>query len=326
MQEYNENFNIELGKKNKQLIMINRPTNFLPSEYTKQDNHFMKEHNFTEEEIVQGAIKEHKELEKLFSDNNIAYKVFEQTHPDAHDSVYISDCMICIKNEDFPKGLLVICPMYWPNRQLEKYPHIYEWVNTKLGYQDIVDLSYFEKEGKALEGKGVTLFDFKGRCLYVGETKRAHRDVIAKLAEVMTEKSGQKWEYFLVQNWDQKEKITHFHTSSYFMIFETCAIVCGEILKTQEHFEELKAKLEASGKEVFDCSYEEMNNGATLGVEYFQADGTNGLLLSDFCQDVSENVQNFFKKHFKKQLYLTAPILVDVGGSSLECLTQTIPL
>ena len=183
---------IELGKLNKQLLMIMRPTNFLPSEFTKQDNHFMKEHKYTDEQIKEGAIEEHKRLEKLLSENNITFKVFDQTNPDAHDSCYLSDSMICLKNEDFPKGLLVIVPMFWPNRKLKKHPEIYEWVKTKLGYEDFVDLSYFENEGKALEGKGVTLFDFTGRTLYVGETNRAHRDVIAKLAEVLTEKSGKK--------------------------------------------------------------------------------------------------------------------------------------
>jgi hypothetical protein len=286
----------------------------------------MKENEFTAEDIRKGAIKEHGRLEKLLSENNIAYKCWEQTNPDAHDSVFLSDSMICLKGDDFPKGLLIICPMYWPNRQLEKFPHIYEWVKEKLGYEDIVDLSYFEKEGKAIEGKGVTLFDFQGRCIYVGETNRAHKDVIAKVAEIMTEKSGKKWDYFLVQNYDQKYKMTHFHTSSYMMIFNSCAVVCKDVIKSEEHFNELKTKLEASGKEVFSCTYEDMENGATLGIEYFQADGTNGLILSDFCNDVSEPVKEFFCRHFKNFLYLEAPILVDVGGSSLECLIQTTPL
>jgi hypothetical protein len=318
--------NIELGQANKQLLMIMRPTNFLQSEHTKQDNHFMREHDFTDQQIIDGSKKEHAELEKLFAENNIAYKCWEQTNPDAHDCVYLSDSMICLRNEDFPKGICFICPMFWPNRRLEKFPEIYEWVKTKLGYEEVIDLSYFQDEDKALEGKGVTLFDFKARCLYVGETKRAHKDVIAKVAEIMSEKSGKKWEYFLVQNWDEEEQMTHFHTSSYMMIYEKCAVVCSSVLKTPEHFQEIKTRLEASGKEVYECSYDDMENGATLGIEYYQADGTNGLLLSDFCADIGPEAQAFFDKHFKNQLYLEAPILVDVGGSSLECLIQTVPL
>lgn len=323
---YNEEKNIEIGQANKQLLMVMRPTNFQPSTFTAQDNHFMKEHEFTPEEIRKGAIEEHKGLEKIFSENNIAYKCWEQMNDEAHDSVFLSDSMICLKNEDFPKGLLIICPMYWPNRRLEKFPHIYEWVKEKLGYEDIVDLSYFEKEDKALEGKGVTLFDFQGRCLYVGETNRAHRDVIAKLAEVMTEKSGKKWDYFLVQNYDEHVKQTHFHTSSYMMIYNKCAIICEEVIKSKEHFEEMKKKLESSGKEVYSCTYDDMENGATLGIECLQANGKHHLLLSDFCYDVSEPVQAFFDRNFTECLYLEAPMLVDVGGSSLECLIQTVPL
>ena len=90
----------------------------------------MREHNYSNEEIRQGAIEERKRLERLLPDNNIAYKVFDQTHPDAHDSCFLSHSMICLKNEDFPNGLLVICPMYWPNIRLEKHPEIYEWLKT----------------------------------------------------------------------------------------------------------------------------------------------------------------------------------------------------
>jgi len=326
MCDYKEDYQIDLAKNNKQLLMIMRPTNFLPSEYAKQDNHFMLEHNYTEEEIKYGAIEEHKILEKLLFESKIGYKAFEQTIPEAHDSCFLSDSLICIKNADFPKGLVIICPMYWPHRRLEKHPQIYHWLKNTLDYQDIVDLSYFESEGKALEGKGVTLFDWKSRTLYVSETNRAHKDVIEKLAEIMSELSGQIWNYFLVKNFDKKQNQPHFHTSSFMMIFDKCAVICSEVLVDQEHFQEIKKKLEASGKEVFECSYADMENGATLGVEVFWEEGTNGLMLSDFCANVSNETKEFFKRYFSRKLYLPAPILVDVGGSSLECLIQTVPL
>lgn len=325
--DYNESLQVELGKKNKQLLLIMRPLNFALSQFTKEDNHFMEENNeFTPEQIKEGAKKEHAELENLLLENKIAYKIFEQTNPEAHDSCFVSDSLICIKNQDFPTGLVVICPMYWPNRQLEKYPHIYEWLKNTLGYEHLVDLSYFEKEKKALEGKGVTLFDWTARTLYIGESNRAHPEVMQKLVDVMSEISGQKYELFIVKSFDKKVNQAHFHTSSYMMIFNKCAVICSEVLSDMDHFNDMKKKLESSGKVVVECTYEDMQNGATLGVEYFNADGTNGLILSDFCEDVSEEIQYFFDDHFNNLIYLTAPILVDVGGSSVECLIQTVPL
>lgn len=324
--EYNETYQIDLGQKNKQLLMIMRPTNFIQSEFAKQDNHFMREHEYTSEEVRRGAIEEHKKLENLLLENKIAYKAFEQTNHDAHDSCFLSDSLICIKNADFPNGLVFICPMFWPHRKLEKHPQVYSWLHNKLGYQEIVDLSYFEFEGKALEGKGVSLFDWNARTLYVSETNRAHKDIIAKVTEKMSEVSGKKWDYFIVKSFDKEYGVAHFHTSSYMMIFEKCAVVCSEVLVDEAHFEEIKKKLEASGKEVLDCSYDDMENGATLAVEVFFEDGSNGLLMSDFCADVSDEAKAFFARHFRKFIYLAAPILVDVGGSSLECLIQTVPL
>jgi len=265
-------------------------------------------------------------LKKKLHDHNIAHKVFEQTDLEAHDSCFISDSLICIRNADFPKGVIFICPMHWPNRRREKHPEVYKWIQEKLGYETLVDFSHYEKENKALEGKGVTLFDWESRTIYIGESNRAHKDVIKALADKMSEISGKTYNYVLVQSWDDKENIVHFHTSSYFMIYNKCAVICSEIIKGEDHLNEIINGLKASGKDVFECTYEDMQNGATLGVEFIRADGTNGVLLSDFCSDMSDKGKDFFTKHFNELIYIVAPVLVDIGGSSVEFMIQTVPL
>jgi hypothetical protein len=325
--EQQEKHYIELGQKNKQLLVIMRPTNFQPSEYTAQDNHFMDdEFEYTPEEIKDLANKEHRAFEQKLVDHNIAHKVFEQTDEEAHDSCFISDSLICIRNADFPKGVIFICPMHWPNRRREKHPTVYKWLQEKLGYETLVDFSHYETEDKALEGKGVTLFDWETRTIYVGESKRAHKDVIKALADKMSELSGKQYNYVLVQSWDEREDIVHFHTSSYFMIYNKCAVICSEVIKGEEHLNDMIKALQASGKEVLECTYEDMENGATLGVEFIREDGTNGVLFSDFCNDLSDKTKDFFKRNFNELVYIVAPVLVDIGGSSVECMIQTVPL
>jgi hypothetical protein len=42
----------------------------------------------------------------------------------------------------------------------------------------LIDLTHFEKEGKALEGKGSVVFNHRSRCFYVSISNRAHIEVV----------------------------------------------------------------------------------------------------------------------------------------------------
>ena len=47
----------------------------------------------------------------------------------------------------------------------------------------MIDLTHFEKEGKALEGKGSVVFNHRSRCFYVAISNRAHAEVVDKFVE-----------------------------------------------------------------------------------------------------------------------------------------------
>ena len=80
-------------------------------------------------------------------------------------------------------------PMYYETRKLEKNPYFVDYVKNVCGYQDFIDLSYFEKENKALEGRGIIIFDHKDCTFYIGETNRAHVDVIEEFLRILNTKS-----------------------------------------------------------------------------------------------------------------------------------------
>jgi len=54
--------------------------------------------------------------------------------------------------------------MKYVSRQLEKDLQIIE--TLKKDYKYFIDLSKWEKEGKALEGKGALIFDYRNKKLY----------------------------------------------------------------------------------------------------------------------------------------------------------------
>ena len=319
---------LELAKKNGEVFILVEPTHFWASEYTLKDNPYMVDFDMTKEETTAAAIDEHRTLIKVLNDEGIATKVFHQPHPEAYDSVYVSDVMLAFKNADFPTGVVVLCPMFWHSRRLEKNPEIGKWIVEKCGYEHLIDLTYFEAEDKALEGRGVTLFDWKSRCVYAGRSNRVHPDVLAELAKRMTEISGHTYEHYLIESFDPIRKTIPFHTTCFFMILKDVVIIDWSSVKLPEQQKEMKEKLIKSGYKLIEVSYEEMNYGATLVVEFNNIKtGGSGIICAKSCKEVlSENILSQYSEHFSPIVVVDIEINEIVGGSSVECMFQPVAL
>lgn len=319
---------VELGKKNGEVFVLVEPTVFWASEQTLKDNAYMVDFDMTKEETTAAAIEEHHELVKKLTDAGIATKVFKQPHPEAYDAVYASDTMLCFKNEDFPTGVCVICPMYWQSRRLEKNPEISKWIKEQCGYEHIIDLTYFEAEDKALEGRGTTLFDWKSRCVYAGRSNRVHPDVLHELAKRMTEISGKQYEGYLIETFDPVRKEVPFHTTCFFMILRDLVIIDWTSVKLECQQKEMKEKLTKSGYEIIEVSYEEMNYGATLIVEFHNIKtGGLGLICAKSAKEkLSKRVWDIYNEKFSPIIIVDIEINEIVGGSSVECMFQPVAL
>jgi hypothetical protein len=55
--------------------------------------------------------------------------------------------------------------------------------NIAKGFKHLIDLTHFEDQGMALEGKGAVVFDHRNRCLFIAKSNRAHQPVIDELVD-----------------------------------------------------------------------------------------------------------------------------------------------
>jgi len=111
-------------------------------------------------------------------DNAIDVTVFPQLGDDAPDSVF-PDWFTCYKGDSVPEGVLIIHPMKYKSRRNERTPELVSIL--KLNYRHVIDLTHFEDEGKALEGKGSIVFDHRNRNFYTALSNRSHIDVVNEL-------------------------------------------------------------------------------------------------------------------------------------------------
>lgn len=116
--------------------------------------------------------------------------------------------------------------MYYRNRQLEKNKYFVDFVMNHCGYKHFYDLSYYEEEKKALEGRGVLIYDYKEMKFYAGESNRVNTEVLHKFVEILNSLAGKEvYSYYIIYAWDEKQKSIPFHTSCYMQIFKTVAFV-----------------------------------------------------------------------------------------------------
>ena len=156
-----------------------KPSKFCTNEEALADNKFMADiDNQDGDEFNELIQLEHSRFVKNIEDAGIPVTILPQLGEDAPDSVF-PDWFTCYKGESIPEGVLVIHPMKYQSRRNERTPEIIE--QLKRGYKHVIDLTHFESQGKALEGKGAIVFDHRNRKFYTARSNRADVDVVNEL-------------------------------------------------------------------------------------------------------------------------------------------------
>ena len=84
-------------------------------------------------------------------------------------------------------GTVVLYPMQSASRRVERRPELIETAIGELGFRvsQLLDLSWFEAEGKYLEGTGSLVLDNVARVAYACLSPRTHPEVLAEWSEAL---------------------------------------------------------------------------------------------------------------------------------------------
>lgn len=88
---------------------------------------------------------------------------FSRKDSRAPDAIF-PDWFTTHRNSDIPDGVFILYPMKHPSRQLERDQEII--ANLSKNYKYFIDLSCWEAEDEALEGKGSLVFDYRNQKIY----------------------------------------------------------------------------------------------------------------------------------------------------------------
>ena len=301
-----------------------QPSKFRTNEDALADNKFMSTDLDQNSQEFDDAVQfQHANFVANIRAAGVPVTVLPQMGDDAPDSVF-PDWFTCYKGEAIPGGVLILHPMLYQSRRNERTPEVV--AQLKAGFKHVIDLTHFESEGKALEGKGSIVFHHRARCFFVARSNRSHPDVINELVHRWNElcHDGHEKPYRAVtfEAHDKRGDII-YHTDCLFSLLGKHAFACLDAIRDDHEREQVLAAL-ASGPnplEVIDLSLDQIEQMAANAQCVTNAAGEYCIIQSQRGYDSLTASQKRVLSAAKYRMVVSQVDLIElVGGGSCRCM------
>jgi hypothetical protein len=294
-------------------ILMIRPVNFGFNEQTAGSNAFQVKAEG--EHIHRQALQEFDNMVSKLLSEGIDVTVIEDTpSPATPDSIFPNN-WISFHGD----GTVYLYPMQAENRRAERRQEILENLGKGFNIEDIRDLSYFEKNGKFLEGTGSMVLDRDNMIAYACLSPRTNTEVLSKFCEM----EGYSACCFHAAD---SNGIAIYHTNVMMCVGEQFAVICLESIEDQQERQQAISSLENSGKEIVDISFEQIAQFAGNMLNLKSKSGESLLVMSEraFNSLNAEQVQRLEK--YSRLVYSPIETIENNGGGSARCMIAEIHL
>ena len=253
-------------------VLMVRPQRFAYNEETATNNAFQVKSESEEaaRRIEQQAVREFDDYVALLRQNGVTVEVLQDSaEPFTPDSIFPNNCFST--HEENGRHMLVLYPMYAPNRRLEREKLMA--VLGKMDFDQVIDLTSWEQKGKFLEGTGSLILDREHKMAYACLSPRTSREVVSEWADALG------YDYFLFNSEDE-QGMPVYHTNVVMHVGTRYAILCLDSIKDAGQCQTLVGLLEERGKEVVDISFEQMHHFAGNMLELRNPQGEKLLVMS----------------------------------------------
>lgn len=196
----------------------------------------------TRQETTQLAQQEFNKFKKQLQRFGVEIEVFEQEHS-LPDSI-CTDWFMTVRNEIFPKGVLILGAMKTEQRRKERSQQIIDVLSNY--YNDVIDLSHFESENLALELQGSIVPDWKNAKIYCSFSHRSDKVVfeylIGRLNEISQAYTGKLITGITFTSHDMEDKQI-YHTDVMLSILDKHIILCAELIRDEDMRDSVIAEL-----------------------------------------------------------------------------------
>jgi hypothetical protein len=298
-------------------ILMVRPANFGFNPETASNNFYQKKDERNPSEINRLAQMEFDQFVGLLLEKGINVLVVEDTdEPKKTDAIFPNNWF-----STHHDGKLVLYPMFSSNRRLERRKDLIELL-MKKGFRitEIVDLTFFEKDGQFLEGTGSLILDRVNKIAYACRSLRTHAVPLNYFGRIM----GYELVDFEASQLVDNIVSPIYHTNVMMHVGSEIAVVCldsipmaSEKLKVQEY-------LEKTGKKMIPITTKQKFNFAGNMLEVKNKDGAKFTVMSDAAFQSLGEVQINSIKRFTEIIVPKIPVIEKIGGGSARCMMAEI--
>ncbi len=300
-----------MNKQNTSTLLMIRPVAFHYNEQTAIDNHYQQKPDIENmQQTQEKALNEFNAfIIKLREASVEVIDVLDTPNPHTPDSIFPNNWISF--HHEIPYDV-ILYPMLAPNRRLERrmdvIKHIYPLNNIK-----ILDLTYFEKENKFLEGTGSMVLDREHLIAYASISQRTHVEVLHEFCE----RTGYKPVTFHSSQQTNNGLKPIYHTNVMMSVGKNIAVVCFDVIRDSEEKNNLRASLINTGKTIVEISENQVNAFAGNMLEVVNKMGQPIFVMSENAyHSLSKTQLQKIQKHTQILFHDIQTIELQGGGSA----------
>jgi hypothetical protein len=295
-------------------VLMIRPSRFYPNPETAADNAFQRNADRDSGALTLMARKEFDAAVQTLRAGGVNVHVFEDTpEPEKPDAVFPNN-WVSMHHD----GRVVLFPMYSALRRRERRHDIVEELSKHYRVTGVTDYSAFENEGCCLEGTGSLVFDHLNKLAYVSLSNRSNPKVIQRFAEDF---SYEPVTFTSIGSNGQPI----YHTNVMMCIGTAFAMVGLEMIPNKVERQQVRARLDKTGKEIVELAADQIANFAGNAIELHNEDGDKLLVLSSRADHALTEDQRKRLSGYARLVPLELPT-IELGGGSARCMIATIHL
>ena len=294
-------------------ILMIRPVNFAFNSQTAVNNAFQIASD--DRDVHQKAIGEFDAfVDKLRSKKIDVIVVNDTPEPHTPDSIFPNNWISFHSNGD-----IILYPMFAENRRHERKPNVIAEIRSKFSINNTIDLSHYEQQHKFLEGTGSVVLDRDKKLAYACLSPRTDEKLFNEFCRMM------KYEPVKFHAIDSKGKAI-YHTNVLMCVAESYVVICLDSIPDSAERKMVEEKIVASGKELIEVTFEQMNHFAGNMLQVNDADGKKYIVMSTQAYESLTREQVSKLRSYNEIIFSSLDTIEKNGGGSARCMMAEVHL
>jgi hypothetical protein len=290
-----------------------RPVNFTFNSQTAVNNAFQIASD--DRDVHQKAIGEFDAfVDKLRSKKIDVIVVNDTPAPHTPDSIFPNNWISFHSNGD-----IILYPMFAENRRHERKPNVIAEIRSKFSISNTIDLSHYEQQHKFLEGTGSVVLDRDKKLAYACLSPRTDEKLFNEFCRMM------KYEPVKFHAIDSKGKAI-YHTNVLMCVAESYVVICLDSIPDSAERKMVEEKIVASGKELIEVTFEQMNHFAGNMLQVNDADGKKYIVMSTQAYESLTREQVSKLRSYNEIIFSSLDTIEKNGGGSARCMMAEVHL